>query len=267
MKIPLDYHIHSNFSEDGVNSLEEICWKAIDLGIPEIGFTEHWDVGQYENNPRFFKPKPWFKELTRLRELFSDQLTISAGVEIAEPHLYQQQADTLVNKYPFDYLMGSIHWIGSNSLFDEMFFVTYPPGDIYKSYFIELRRMVESDIDIVGHFDIPVRTAKPIIGYEPDRYEDLIRDILRIIIQRQLVLEINSAGLRKPARNLMPDQFILKWFVEMGGDLVTIGSDAHQVDQVGMDLDTVIHALQDHGLFHIARFTNRSLSLIELPDE
>ena len=60
MKIPHDYQMHSTFSEDGDDTLEAMCHRAIELGIPEIGFFEHWDVGPYEKNPRFFQPEPWY---------------------------------------------------------------------------------------------------------------------------------------------------------------------------------------------------------------
>ena len=99
--IPLDYHMHTNFSEDADDTLEAMCRRAIELGIPEIGFSEHWDVGPYETKPRFFKPEPWYAELERLRGLFAGQLIIRAGIEIAEPHLYPQETAEVLGTRPF----------------------------------------------------------------------------------------------------------------------------------------------------------------------
>jgi histidinol-phosphatase (PHP family) len=113
--IPLDYHLHSFFSEDGVSSPESMCQRAIQLGIHEIGFSEHWDVGPYEKNPYFFQPGSWYAELERLRILFSGKLTIRAGIEIAEPHLYQKPAREILTSIPFDYVLGAVHFVGPDS--------------------------------------------------------------------------------------------------------------------------------------------------------
>src|SRR5512136_1210563 len=112
MKIPLDYHMHSRFSEDADDSPETMCRRAIDLGIPEIGFTEHWDVGPYEDNPRYFKAESWYVELERLRNLFAGQLVIRGGIEVAEPHLYSQETRKVLQRAPFDYVIGSVHYVG-----------------------------------------------------------------------------------------------------------------------------------------------------------
>ncbi|HEY5268969.1 MAG TPA: histidinol-phosphatase HisJ family protein, partial [Anaerolineales bacterium] len=226
--IPLDYHMHTRFSEDGKDTLEAMCLRAIELGIPEIGFSEHWDVGPYEKNPRFFQPVPWYAELERLRELFAGKLTIRAGIEVAEPHLYPQPAAEVLTRTPFDYVLGSVHFVGPHFIFDEAYFRTHTADEIYRAYFVEVGTLLQTaDLDILAHLDVPVRTAKPIFGYDPTRYEDQIRRILRMVIDRNLALEVNTAGLRKAAQNLMPDPLILKWYAGMGGERLTLGSDAH----------------------------------------
>lgn len=265
MKIPQDYHIHSHYSEDGVASLEELCLKAIELGIPEIGFSEHWDVGPYEQKQRYFKPKPWFKEIKRLREKFDKKLILRAGMEVAEPHLYPELAADLARQIPFDYIIGSVHWDGHHFMFDEGYYNQRTADKIYNSYFAELERMVaRSDIDIVAHFDIPTRTAIPIVGYDPTRYKKQIQAILRIIIERGLALDINTSGKRKPANNLMPDARIIKWYAEMGGERVTLGSDAHQANQIGSHLGDALEAIRATGLSRLAQFEKRKVQFIPI---
>ena len=258
MIIPQDYHIHSSFSEDASDPLEVLCRQAIKLGIPEIGFSEHWDVGPYEENPFFFQPDPWFQEIKRLQTLFTGHLIIRAGLEVAEPHLYGKQFQELVTLCQFDYIIGSVHWVGSNFMFDESYFCRNSADGIYELYFSELETMVSlSDVDIVAHFDIPARTGKVIIGYEPTRYGTRIKKILQIIIDRGLTLEINSAGYRKPLLNMMPDPQIVSWYYEMGGRQISLGSDAHQVNQIGMHLDRVIGIIADLGFSSITGFEKR----------
>jgi histidinol-phosphatase (PHP family) len=266
MKIPQDYHIHSRFSEDAHDPMEDLCNQAVSLGIPEIGFTEHWDAGPYEKNPFFFQPEPWIKELHRLQEFFKEQLIIRAGLEVAEPHLYPRQYISLMEKYPFDYIIGSVHWVGPNFMFDESYIKQNTPDGIYEPYFHELEKMVStSKIDIVAHFDIPVRTAKVLIGYDPQKYENRIRRILQIIIERNMVLEINTAGYRKQLNNIMPDPIILKWYYEMGGYQISLGSDAHKLNQVGANLDKALDMITSIGFINITSFEKRLAKQTPLP--
>jgi histidinol-phosphatase (PHP family) len=116
----------------------------------------------------------------------------------------------------------------------------------------------------VAHFDIPARTGKPIFGYEPARYEQKIRSALKTCIERGLALDVNSSGLRKPAQIIMPDPLILKWYAEMGGQRVTLGSDAHRVADVSLHLEKVIQAIRAAGITHLSQFEQRQLRLVPL---
>jgi histidinol-phosphatase (PHP family) len=265
MRIPHDYHIHTRFSEDGTDTPEAMCRRAIELGIPEIGFSEHWDVGPYEKNPRFFQPEPWYEEIERLRGLFAGRLTIRAGVEVAEPHLYPAGTAEVLGRVPFDYVLGSVHFVGPNFMFDEAYFRRHTADQVYESYFAEVEAMLaNADLDVVAHLDVPARTGKPILGYEPVRYESPIRRILEIVVRRGLALDLNTAGLRKPARNLMPDPLILKWHVEMGGERVTLGSDAHRVEHLGLGGEAALEALRAAGLGQVTQFERRQARLVVL---
>jgi histidinol-phosphatase (PHP family) len=260
--IPQDYHLHTRFSEDGDDTLETMCLRAIELGIPEIGFSEHWDVGPYEKNPRFFQPEPWYSELERLRRQFVGKLTIRAGIEVSEPHLYPQPAAEILTHVPFDYVFGSVHFVGRNFIFDEAYFQNHTADEVYRGYFAEIETMLQTaELDIVAHLDIPVRTGKPIFGYDPARYEDQICRILRKIIDRNLALEVNAGGLRKASQNLMPDPLILKWYAGMGGQRLTLGSDAHAVAQVGLHLDVALEALRAAGFSQLTQFELRKARL------
>jgi histidinol-phosphatase (PHP family) len=256
--IPLDYHIHSTFSPDSLVTPEEICRRAIELGIPEIGLSEHWDVSPYEQDVRYLKAKPWYAELERLRGLFAGQLVIRAGIEISEPHLYPEDTAWILSQVPFDYVLGSVHYVGEQLMYDESYFRQHPADEVYEAYFAELGQMAEkSNIDIIAHFDIPARTAKPIFGYDPTRYETTIRAVLGTAIERGLALDINVAGLRKPAHNLMPDPIILRWYHQMGGKRLTFGSDTHSLDHLGINFEIAMQALQEAGLEFVTQFERR----------
>jgi histidinol-phosphatase (PHP family) len=261
--IPHDYHMHSTFSEDGASAPEEMCRQAIKLGLPEIGFSEHWDVGLYERNPRFFQPEPWYAELERLRDLYAGKLTIRAGIEIAEPHLYPQPSADILARAPFDYVLGSVHFVGPQFMFDEAYFRSHLADEVYRAYFAEVETLLQTaDFDILAHLDLPVRTAKPIFGYDPARYVDQIRCILSMVINRNLALDVNAAGLRKASQILMPDPLILKWYAELGGERITLGSDAHTASQVGLHLNVAMDAVRAAGISHLTHFKRRQAQLV-----
>ena len=257
--------MHSCFSEDGQDPPEAMCRRAFELGLGEIGFSEHWDVGPYEKHPRYFQPDIWLAELSRLRDLFAGRLTLRLGIEVSEPHLYRGETRRMLSRLPFDYVTGSVHFVGSNFMFDETYFRCHSADQVYLAYFAELLELVtHGDLDVVAHFDIPVRTAGPILGYEPGRYEKQIRRVLEQVISRGLALDINTAGLRKPACNLMPDPLILRWYAEMGGQHVTLGSDAHTAGQVGSGLEAAVQALHTAGIHAVTRFDKRRAELLPL---
>jgi histidinol-phosphatase (PHP family) len=265
MKIPHDYHIHSQFSEDGDDSLAAICQQAIELGIPEIGFSEHWDVGPFEKNPRYFQPESWYAELEHLRSRLDGRLIVRAGIEIAEPHLYPQESFEVLGRGSFDYVIGSVHFVGSNFMFNESHFLAHTADEVYESYFAEMDRMVRAaELDIVAHLDIPARTGKPIFGYEPARYEECIRSVLKTCIERGLALDVNVSGLRKASQIIMPDPLILGWYAEMGGQRVTLGSDAHRAPEVGVQLEQAIQAIRAAGINHVTQFERRQATLLPL---
>ena len=257
--------MHTNFSEDADDSPEAMCRRAIELGVPEIGFSEHWDVGPYETKPRFFKPEPWYAQLEHLRRLFAGQLLIRAGIEIDEQHLYPQATTEVLARVPFDYVIGSVHFVGPNFMFNGEYLQTHSADEVYNNYFAEMEQMVRTaELDIVAHFDIPARSGKPIFGYEPARYEEKIRSALNTCIERGLALDVNVSGLRKPSQIIMPDPLILQWYAEMGGQRVTLGSDAHRLPEVSLHLEKAIEAIRAVGIMHVTQFEQRKARLVPL---
>lgn len=266
MFIPHDYHMHTNFSPDSRASMEAMCQAAIAAGIPEIGFTEHFDLHPLEWPRDWFKPAPWFAELNRCREQFEGHLTIRAGLEIGEPHLFAKEAEALLSAYPFDYCLGSLHWVGTRNVFDKVYFER-PADEAYREFFIELEFMTRvGQFDILSHFDVPVRMGWHTYGgYDARRYEDVIRPVLANCIDRSIALDINCALLRSRAQILTPGLEILQWYAEMGGRMVTLGSDAHNPDQVGQHLDQAILTLKAAGLTHLTFFKQRQVRFVSLP--
>jgi histidinol-phosphatase (PHP family) len=264
--IPFDYHMHSNFSSDSDASVRAMCESAIQKGIPEIGLAEHYDLHPKERNPIFYRPEAWWGEIKRVRKSLDGKLILRAGVEIGEPHRFPGEVATLLNRYPYDFAIGSLHYVGNDFMFDNKFLERRGADEIMRSYFLELGEMTRApQFDILGHMDVPVRNGRPIWGsYDPRRYEALVRTVLQNCIDRGIALDVNSGGLRKPANNLMPDLLILCWYREMGGQRLTLGSDAHAPADVGLHLDQALKFIRESGLRFITRYERRQASLVPL---
>ena len=264
---PQDYHLHSDFSADGRASMEEMCRHAVAAGVSEAGFAEHYDLHPEERPRDWLRLEPWLQELERCRARFAGRLVIRAGIEVGEPHLFQAEMAAMLARGPFDYVIGSLHWVGPHTVFDPAYFQR-PEEEAYRLYFEELERMTRAGgFDVLGHFDVPVRTGFEFYGpYEPGAHEELIRQVLRNCIELGIALDINTSAMRKPARVLMPGERILRWYVEMGGERATLGSDAHRPGEVACEFGIALAAARAAGLHSLTRFERRRPSLIPLSD-
>lgn len=262
-----DYHMHTNYSCDCKASMADMCKSAIIQGISEIGFTEHFDLHPQEPCRDWFRPDPWWDELERCRAEFAGQLVIRAGVELGEPHLYRAEAEALLAHLPFDYALGSLHWVGRHNIFDINYFKTHTEEVAYSTFFVELEKMTRlGGFDVLSHFDVLTRTAHAVYGlYEPSDYEDLIRPILRNCIEQGIALDLNTSALRKRANVLTPNLTILRWYVDLGGERVTLGSDAHKPHDIGSHLDVAVAIAKEAGLRYLTYFSARQAELRPLP--
>lgn len=266
--IPIDYHIHSEFSCDCEESMEAMARAAVAAGIRQIGFSDHFDPIPLDYCHGYLRPEAWWQALDECRELFADSLSIRAGVEIGEPHRFRQQASELLDKHAWDYVLGSLHWVGEQVVFGSKYFER-SPEEAYSDYFRELEKMVtEGDFDILAHMDVVKRYGFDNYGsFDPSAYEQEIRAVLRIAAQRGLAIEVNTSTLRRPVAETAPDLPILRWFHEEGGQHVTLGSDAHHVEHVGYGLQQALNNLQKAGFTQLTGFELRQAYLFDIEGE
>ena len=262
---PPDYHLHSHYSCDSKASIAEQCIGAIRKGLPEIGITDHFDWHPGDECRGFFRPIEWAAEFDRVQREFADRLIVRAGIELGEPHIYRTECQALLDSYPFDYALGSLHWVGDEIVFDRHYF-DRPMDEAYGLFFEELEYMTRAGgFDVLSHFDVVVRVGAPIYGrYDPARYEDAIRAVLRNCIDHGIALDVNTQGLRGRCQLLTPGVEILTWYREMGGERVTLGSDAHDPDYIGANFDAALEAMQAARLKYVTQFEKREARLIKI---
>jgi histidinol-phosphatase (PHP family) len=252
--VPPDDHVHTEWSWDAAaGSMEASCAQAIELGLPSIAFTEHVDATRWvltaeaqslmpparigvdgRFDPLTLDADGYLACVERCRDRFPD-LRILTGVELGEPHWFEDRSRALLRSAGFDRVLGSLHSLPLPDgpwLVDHLFWASAPdgvtPDEVVRSYLGEALRMIEScDLfEVLAHIDYPVRGWPPAVGrYDSATFEDEYRAVLRALATSGRVLEVNT---RLP----MPAE-IVGWWYESGGDAVSFGSDAHQPSSVG----------------------------------
>jgi histidinol-phosphatase (PHP family) len=262
-RIPQDYHTHTNASCDSQAAMAEMCRAALQMGIAEIAFTEHYDLHPKDSCAGFYDPARYFETLDAARGEFGPQgLTIRAGVEVGEYHLYCAQQKPVLDAWPYDVVLGSLHWIGDDVVFDEGYFRARSPREAIEPYFTELLAMVRlGGFDVLAHVDVFKRVAHAVYGaYDIEEWEDYVRPVWQACIEQGIAVEINTASLRRNIPDPHPALAGLRWYRELGGDLLTIGSDGHQPAHVGYGLETALDLARAAGFARLPRYERRQVA-------
>ena len=247
----VDYHLHSIFSDDSREPMQRMCARAAELGIAEICFTEHLDFDALSLG--YYKPQAYFDELERLREVFDGKLIIRAGLEISEPHDHKKELEEAQGR-PYDFIMGAMHyWMGG--IFPSI--MRDRKMDVKRccaAYWREMRKMAAcGGFDCVAHFDFPIRFFKRI-----EYLEDEIDEIFALLIKNGILLELNTSSMRRGLPEPMPGQALLRRYVACGGKHVTVGSDAHNVDDIYVGVKEARALAEGLGL-QVVRFEGRKI--------
>lgn len=264
MQYYTDYHHHSNHSFDSKADMEEICRKAIANGVQEICFTEHFSVNPNAPTYGHMVWDKYLSDINRCRNTFKGKLKIKLGIELCEPHQMMDSYHKELSPIPFDFILGSVHNLGGTTL--RKYMNAHPDRDIYEDYFLELKKMVtKADMDIIAHFDLMKRYAFSTKGlYDFTKHKDLLAEILTIAINREIGLEINTSGLRTSLGLSMPYDDILRLYKDLGGHLLTIGSDSHHAETAGAGFKDGIELAKACGFTHIYTYDLRQHTAVKI---
>lgn len=262
MRYLSDYHLHSNFSFDSKQKIEEIIVKAISMNINEICITEHISFDPCDKSYDFFNFKDYESEIFQLSQKYYKDINIKTGLEIGEYHLYKGDYDRYFKENRLDFVIGSIHNLNGQGLRANI--LEHGVKYAYETYFKEVLNFVEiGDYDVLGHLDIIQRYAFKEHGvYNFQDYKDNIYDILKTLISNGKGIEINTSGLNDNL--LFPKLEILQMYKDLKGEILTVGSDAHTNDRIGEKINYVYDLLKDIGFKYIFTYTNRQTKGIPL---
>jgi histidinol-phosphatase (PHP family) len=246
--------------------MDVACEAAVRLGLREICFTEHVDFVPEDESTGFFDPTAYFAEIVRCRAMFDGQLTIRAGAEIGESHRFREQQNVLTSNYPFDFILGSLHWVGSDIVMEPGYFADQSREKGYSRYFDELLTLARSgDFDCLSHLDVPKRYGFPSHGaFDSAEFAEPIRAVLAACIARGVGIELNTGSMRRTEGDPSPSPEVLGWYRELGGEILTLGSDAHRPTQIAHEFDRALAMIRAAGFTHLTTFEARRPSFVAI---
>lgn len=267
MNLP-DSHTHTLFSPDSEEPVESLCAAAAEKGISHLTITDHCECNEFEKDSYGERIGGSFAAAKAQQGAFGD-LQILCGVELAQPMQNPEAARKLLSSHAFDFVLGSIHAIRGEQ---DFYFLDYTAMDdpcaLLDRYFEEELELVRDwgDFDSLAHLTYPLRYLMGEYGVSVDlrRFSGIVDDIFRTLIRSGRALEVNTSGLRQKIGKLLPDREYLQRYRELGGKLVTIGSDAHRGADVGTGLEEGAAMLRACGFSEIAVYEKRAPRLLPL---
>lgn len=267
-----DSHVHSNFSKDSRENLENIFEKAIELGLDEITITDHIDFADSEKDDLFvFDIEEYKKILNAYKQKYKDKLIIKIGVEVGiQPHLYKRYKP-LLKENCWDFVIGSSHSADKLDVGHDEIYLKYKTKDeVHRKYFETILENLDiyDGINVYGHLDLIRRYGGRIYKdhkiINMDLHKEIIDEILKKLISKNIGLEINTSGRRYNLEEFHPSKDILKRYRELGGKIITIGSDAHRAEDIEKDFSEAREILKSLGYKYFCTFTNRKPEFKEL---
>lgn len=252
-----DYHIHTNFSVDSKLEMEEIILRSIEIGLDEICFTDHvdYDVKNHLVDKQEVDYPEFIKEYNRLSELYSDKISIKLGLEFGvQLHtMHRYVAD--MKKYDFDFILLSCHQIDNKELWLNHYQEDKTQVEYNRGYYEYLYQLVDQfdDFSVLGHLDVIKRYDQN--GVLDDEFViDIIERILKRVIEKGKGIEVNTSSYRYNLPDLTPSRRILKMYYDLGGRILTMGSDTHRIEQLKDHFEEIIVQLKDIGFSKLYRF-------------
>lgn len=275
MIMKADYHVHTVFSDDSDYLMEQVVQDAIERGLDEVCFTDHVDYGvkndwgdgekikyrkgmpgEPENMPVLNVNYPlYYVAYQKVRKLYGDKISIKLGMEFGMQAHTIERYQKLFAQYPFDFIILSVHEIEDQELWTQEFQKNRAQQEYNECYYEELLYLVQHyhDYSVLGHMDLIVRYDKA--GRYPfEKLKPIITEILKCVIADGKGIEVNTSNHRYGLTDLTPSREILKLYHELGGRVLTIGSDSHKPEHLGAFIDETRQELKMLGFKEFCTF-------------
>lgn len=259
-----DCHLHTEFSTDSETPMRVQAERALELGIPAICVTDHMDM-DYPQGEFWLDTDRYMEAVRRLQEEYRGRLEIGFGVELGLMEHLRARQEEYLKKYPFDFVIGSVHLIHGEDPYNGELFRKYGDDEVFREYFRLSHRLLADapSIQSWGHLDYVVRYGQNPEVYSYRKYADEIDAVLKLLLEKGIALEVNTAGFRTLGRT-NPEPDVLRRYRELGGELITVGSDGHQPEYLGYRFRETEELLRSCGFSYYAVFRQRKPEFIKI---
>ncbi len=263
----IDLHTHTDSSQDGNHPVDLMAQTAADNGIEAVAFTDHCEVDVFFSSGFDKRVERSHKEVSRAKKDFEGKIEILRGIELAEAHYDTALSEKILADHDYDVVIGSLHNLRNMPDFYD--FETFDGLDtvaLMNEYFDELLNLLQwGNFDILAHITYPFRYIFNHCGYVEDinKYKNKVDEILKLCAEKDKALEINMGGLKYPINLPSPNIDTVKRYKELGGKLISVGSDSHYAERIGFGIPNAYEMAREAGFKSIAKFNNRKI--IEFP--
>lgn len=260
-----DMHTHSENSHDSVCNIEDMLVSQQQRGTSIFAVTDHFDTASFIDYDVFTPIQKGYDTVNRLNQKYKDSMLVLSGIEISEGFWYPEIYKKAINLVDYDVVIGSVHLVKYKELtyaYSKIDFSKLSKETVeayVDAYFDDMLTMLDTmDFDILAHLSCPFRyiNGKYNLGLEIAQYEQKIEKILRKIIQKGIALEVNTSSF-DGLGDFMPSTDILKKYHDMGGYLITLGSDAHMQEHASCHFDKAMETIKEIGFKHIYYYLKR----------
>lgn len=282
----IDCHTHTTFSPDGKSSPNEMCDRAIQLGLSAYAITDHcecstWfeedyyaDLGVpksedpfvvYDYKSRFYKA---LENISKLKAEYEDKLNLICGIELGQATQGWEGAEEVASNQDLDFIIGSLHQIRNHDDFAFLKYDNYTYSEIMsllETYYTEMLEMVKwGKFDVLGHLTYPLRYIEGKYGIviENEKFDDIIAEIFKNLAYNGKGIEINTSGLRQKYGKTFPDVKYVKMYHDLGGEIISIGSDSHCTKDLGYGIEKGAEIAFEAGFKYISYFKDRKANCI-----
>ncbi|MFA5031834.1 MAG: histidinol-phosphatase HisJ family protein [bacterium] len=256
----IDYHIHTIFS-DGSGTHEEYLKAAIKNGVTEIGFSDHICFKEVEWTMKTSDMPIVIEKIQNMNE--ESGIPIKLGIEMDFLPGRENEIKEFIEKYPFDYVIGSVHHIDDWCFDSPKQVKGYDKWDIYELYvlyFDLVRKAARTGLfDIIAHPDVIKK-----FGHRPTKNIDsILEETAKALKEGNVCIDINTSGLIKPCKEIYPGKRLLEMCHNKGVP-ITFGSDSHLPERVGADFDYAAKLVREVGYTKSVKFTGRKREFVEI---